>query len=203
MRFDRYADHGLQYWQGGSSVAVVSTARYRPDLDKEQNIDIEHVWPASHCQEFLERLSMSGSVLAGNNETKREDAAMNQRKSALEAGVKASMVLHLPSSSSEQAALWLGRVCKTASHELGHCFGIDHCTYYACVMQGTAHLAEDPRQPPYLCLIDLSKVTRATGCDEQERYKALLGFCEKWKHDRMFAAFGAWIQSRLSCYEES
>ncbi|KAK4129974.1 hypothetical protein BT67DRAFT_437390 [Trichocladium antarcticum] len=47
--------------------------------------------------------------------------------------------------------LALSRVARTASHELGHCFGLAHCSYYACVMQGTAGLAEDARQPPYLC----------------------------------------------------
>lgn len=70
-------------------------------------------------------------------------------------------------------------------------------------MQGTAHLAEDARQPPYLCPVDLSKVIQATGCDEQERYKALVAFCGKWEQDRMFAAFGAWIQSHLSAHKVS
>ncbi|EEH35393.2 hypothetical protein PAAG_06440 [Paracoccidioides lutzii Pb01] len=38
---------------GGSRVAVVSTARYNPTLDGKQNIDREHNWPASHCQEYV------------------------------------------------------------------------------------------------------------------------------------------------------
>ena len=122
---------------------------------------------------------------------------------AIGAAVMASTALPLPSSPSELSALWFGRVCKTASHELGHCFGIDHCTYYSCIMQGTAHLAEDSRQPPYLCPVDLSKVIRATGSSEQERYKALRRFCDEWKQDRMFAAFGAWIQLRLSSYRNT
>lgn len=70
-------------------------------------------------------------------------------------------------------------------------------------MQGTAHLAEDSRQPPYLCPVDLAKVLQATKADKKERYEALIQVCEKWKDDRMFAAFGAWIHSRLTQLEES
>ncbi|KAK0723486.1 hypothetical protein B0T26DRAFT_750749 [Lasiosphaeria miniovina] len=57
--------------------------------------------------------------------------------------------------------LWLSRVARTAVHELGHCFCLDYCVYYACVMQGTTGLAEDTRQPPYLCPVCLKKLTRA------------------------------------------
>jgi archaemetzincin len=33
---------------------------------------------------------------------------------------------------------------------LGHCFGIAHCVYYACSMQGTASIIENSKQPLYL-----------------------------------------------------
>jgi hypothetical protein len=68
------------------------------------------------------------------------------------------------------AALWLGGVCRTASHELGHCFGIDHCVYCACAMQGSASLAEDARQPIYFCPLDLAKLLHATGADMVDHY---------------------------------
>ncbi|TKA61938.1 hypothetical protein B0A55_10820 [Friedmanniomyces simplex] len=93
--------------------------------------------------------------------------------------------------------LWLSRVCKTASHELGHCFGIDHCIYYACVMQGTAGLSEDARQPPYVCPVDSAKLLTATGADEMDWLRALLGFCERFGDDALFAAFAAWLRVRL------
>ncbi|TGO61706.1 hypothetical protein BCON_0025g00330 [Botryotinia convoluta] len=38
---------------GGSRVAVVSTARYRPDLDDVQEIEQIHAWPGSHCIEYM------------------------------------------------------------------------------------------------------------------------------------------------------
>jgi hypothetical protein len=71
--------------------------------------------------------------------------------SALQAAVSAHSALHssIPASSEASlTALWLGRACRTASHELDHCFGIDHCIYYARIMQGSASPAEDVRQPP-------------------------------------------------------
>ncbi len=52
---------------------------------------------------------------------------------------------------------------------------MDHDVYYARVMQGTTSLAEDVRQPPYLCPADLAKVLRATMANEKERWEAMLG----------------------------
>ncbi|KAJ1328068.1 archaemetzincin [Microdochium nivale] len=57
--------------------------------------------------------------------------------------------------------LWLSRLARTAAHEVGHCFGMDHCVYAACLMQGTASMAEDVRQPPYLCAVCVAKVGHA------------------------------------------
>ncbi|KAH7027991.1 uncharacterized protein B0I36DRAFT_146072 [Microdochium trichocladiopsis] len=61
----------------------------------------------------------------------------------------------------QQQGLWLSRLARTTAHELGHCFGMDHCVYYACLMQSTASMAEDVRQPPYLCPVCLNKVAHA------------------------------------------
>lgn len=41
---------------GGSRVAVVSCARYRPELDGHAGVDVSggHCWPGSHCERFVE-----------------------------------------------------------------------------------------------------------------------------------------------------
>jgi len=127
-------------------------------------------------------------------------ATANPNPNPLKGAVAAhSQIAPITASSSPTApsGLWMSRVCRTVSHELGHCFGSDHCMYYACVMQGTASLAEDVRQPPYLCAVDLEKVLRATGGDVRERYEALLGFCERRESVHVLAALGAWLRSRL------
>jgi archaemetzincin len=96
-------------------------------------------------------------------------------------------------------ALWRYRILRTVSHELAHCFGLDHCVYYACIMQGSASLAEDARQPPYLCPVDLAKVLAATGSSGQKRDQALLEYCDQpgTKDNKHFAALGAWLRRSL------
>ncbi|KAK2795872.1 hypothetical protein FQN51_000355 [Onygenales sp. PD_10] len=184
---------------GGSRVAVVSTARYNPTLDGKQNVNREHSWPASHCQDYI-------SSCAGASRPKKKAkinpaiASEDDRSTPLQAALsahKSLSSLELFPTADQLSGLWLGRVCRTASHELGHCFGIDHCMYYACSMQGSASLAEDARQPPYLCLIDLAKMLQATGSTAEERYLALLSFCTKHQETHLFAAYGAWISGRL------
>ncbi|KAK5626039.1 hypothetical protein RRF57_001755 [Xylaria bambusicola] len=59
MNLDMYEDDednfccGRAY--GGSRVCVVSSARYHPALD-ENNVDHDHMWPASHCKKFTDGL---------------------------------------------------------------------------------------------------------------------------------------------------
>ncbi|PYI00099.1 hypothetical protein BO71DRAFT_478951 [Aspergillus ellipticus CBS 707.79] len=140
---------------GVSRVAVLSSARYCPDLD------------------------------------------------AIQAALTAISTLPTPDPSvtaTEMSALWLARMCRTASHELGHCFGVDHCVYHACIMQGSASLSEDARQPPYLCPVDLSKILHATGSSASSHYHAMLAFCEQphVKEAPFFRAFAAWIHAILA-----
>lgn len=194
---------------GGSRVAVVSTARYNPILDEKHNVNREHAWPASHCETYMRECCRgdSGLMRSAGNEICKPNSVMAideniSSPSPLQAAVSTSHDL-ISSSAVQQmeptwlSNLWLSRVCQTASHELGHCFGIGHCIYYACVMQGTASLAEDVRQPPYLCPVDLAKLLRATGTNEKERYEAILAFCEDWQETPMFVALGAWVGRRI------
>lgn len=195
---------------GGSRVAVVSTARYNPNIDGVQNIDRIHSWPASHCETYVEDCCSELSQPVRKPQRKKEKTEIvdlsssssppTSIKSNTTSSLKAAVDDFRASLTSEEHASssWLARVCRTSSHELGHCFGMDHCIYYACVMQGTATLAEDSRQPPYLCPIDMAKVNRATGVGEKDRYQVLGAFCEKYKRTAFFAAFSAWIQERLA-----
>lgn len=185
---------------GGSRVAVVSSARYNPSLDEVQGVEREHAWPASHCQMYVDACCREGAEPAAKK-AKISKAKKGSRAvaatSALRSAVDSFNSLPAPSTPQALSNLWLGRICKTASHELGHCFGMDHCVYRACIMQGTAGLSEDARQPPYLCPVDLAKVLHATGADICERCRKLAAFCDRFKDDRLFSAFGAWCRSRL------
>jgi archaemetzincin len=193
---------------GGSRIAVVSTARYNPALDRQAGIEREHGWPASHCKTYLQTCyEKTGKGNGGQKKkkTQKTTSAVESSESSsdptpLQSAVAAHNALPDLEPSSSAAALqglWLGRVCRTAGHELGHCFGMDHCVYYACSMQGTASIIEDSRQPPYLCPVDLAKMLHATATSAEERYHALLTFCDKRKTTHLFAAYAAWIRARL------
>uniref|UniRef100_A0A8H7K4D3 Uncharacterized protein n=1 Tax=Bionectria ochroleuca TaxID=29856 RepID=A0A8H7K4D3_BIOOC len=104
----------------------------------------------------------------------------------------------------------MSRTARTMSHEIGHCMVLDHCSFFACVMQGTANIAEDVRQPPYLCPICLQKLSnllapligKPTTPDIQMQFiqgqhEALARFCRRWPKVGMFAGLAAWMAQRL------
>ncbi|CAG04423.1 unnamed protein product, partial [Tetraodon nigroviridis] len=63
------------------------------------------------------------------------------------------------------------RSCKTLTHEIGHIFGLKHCQWLNCVMQGSNHLEESDRRPLDLCPICLRKLQTVVGFHIGERYK--------------------------------
>ncbi|CAF4626894.1 unnamed protein product [Rotaria sp. Silwood1] len=52
----------------------------------------------------------------------------------------------------------LRRCVKILLHELGHLFGLKHCIYYICLMNGANNEIEMDRQPLYLCPVCLRKL---------------------------------------------
>lgn len=195
---------------GGSRVAVISSARYNPDIDALQFVDRVHSWPMSHCKDYMSALCSTSEPKA-KRQKKSPSAKVDKTHGLSEPAAASSGPLDvafsvscslstLPWTAESLTALWLGRICRTASHELGHCFGIDHCVYYACCMQGTASIHEDARQPPYICSVDQAKLLRATGSTEARRDRALLSFCERpgLKGTQFFGPFAAWLHAK-SC----
>ena len=69
--------------------------------------------------------------------------------------------------------LVLRRSCKVLAHETGHMFGLAHCTFFDCLMNGSNHLAESDRRPLHLCPVCLRKLQWSIGYDVLQRYKAL------------------------------
>ncbi len=93
----------------------------------------------------------------------------------------------------EARRLILRRTLMVVSHELGHAFGISHCTWYACAMNGSNHLEEADRRPLHLCPVDLRKLHRSVGFDVRERYERLGAFYR----DIGFDDDAAWIDDQL------
>lgn len=57
------------------------------------------------------------------------------------------------------------------THEIGHMFGMKHCQWLNCVMQGSNHLEESDRRPLDFCPICLRKIQSAVRFKIAERYK--------------------------------
>ena len=88
--------------------------------------------------------------------------------------------------------LLVARAFKIMTHEIGHMFGMEHCTFFACNMNGTNNLDELDRQPTHLCPVCLRKLHLAAPFDPRERYETLaksysrhdLDADARWARDR-------------------
>ena len=85
------------------------------------------------------------------------------------------------------------RSCKVLAHQVGHMFGMTHCVYYRCLMNGAAHTAESDRRPLHFCPVDLRKLAWARPFDPVERYERLLEFCQAERFEKE----AAWFARRL------
>ena len=73
-------------------------------------------------------------------------------------------------------ALYLRRLMRTATHELGHMFSLKHCIEYKCLMNGSNSLSEADTKPLWLCPNCLAKISWCTQYDILERYDNLIEF---------------------------
>ncbi|KAK3106886.1 hypothetical protein FSP39_002090 [Pinctada imbricata] len=85
------------------------------------------------------------------------------------------------------------RACKTMCHEIGHMFGITHCTHFDCIMNGSNSLEESDRRTIFLCPICLRKLHSSIGFDIVDRYRKLKEFWEEHQQEQEVA----WLQKRL------
>ncbi|MCG8584069.1 MAG: archaemetzincin [Pirellulales bacterium] len=79
--------------------------------------------------------------------------------------------------------LALERTIKTAAHEIGHMFSMEHCIVYECLMNGANNRAESDRHPLALCPDCIAKVCWATGTNPAKRFQSLAKFCAREELD--------------------
>jgi archaemetzincin len=98
-----------------------------------------------------------------------------------------------PQTANSPRLLLLRRSCKVLAHETAHMFGIEHCIWYRCLMNGSNHLAESDARPLHLCPVDLHKLQWSIGFDVVERYRRLREF------DRQagFEDEAEWLERRI------
>ena len=75
----------------------------------------------------------------------------------------------------EEHEIWMKRSCSTMVHEIGHLFGLRHCVYYECTMNGSDGHFESDRMPDrILCPICLCKLKLNAKFDCRERFIKLI-----------------------------
>ena len=62
---------------------------------------------------------------------------------------------------------------------IGHLFGIKHCVYYDCLMNGSNCEEENKKKPQMLCPICLRKFQLNVPFDIKTRYQNLIAVCKK------------------------
>ena len=72
----------------------------------------------------------------------------------------------------------LYRSCNTLTHEICHTFGLSHCIYYNCLMNGSNSLKEQIKRPLFECPICLRKLFEVIGFEPVERYKKMRDICK-------------------------
>ena len=102
----------------------------------------------------------------------------------------------------EEKNLLLKKSCKTMAHEVGHIFGLRHCIYFHCIMNGNNG---DEYAPLLACPICLRKLMAGCGGSEGDkdvdvrvRYERLLEFYSSHGWERESGA----VQQRLVGLEE-
>ena len=73
-------------------------------------------------------------------------------------------------------------------------FGLAHCVYYHCLMNGSNHLQETDASPIHLCPVCLRKLHSSLRFDIVARYQGL----EKVYAQTGLAAESAWLQQRVT-----
>lgn len=89
--------------------------------------------------------------------------------------------------------LLLHRSCKVLAHETSHMFGLTHCTFFNCLMNGSNHLAESDRRPLHLCPVCLRKLQWSVGFDVLAHYTAL----EQFSRTAGFSDEAEWLKGRI------
>ena len=74
---------------------------------------------------------------------------------------------------------FLRRTLKSFVHETGHVFGLRHCIFYTCCMNGSNSLAESDSQPLHGCPLCHDKLRHALAFDPEARFEKLAAMYEE------------------------
>ena len=107
--------------------------------------------------------------------------------------------------SEEEHRRMLKKTCRTMAHEVGHIFGLRHCIYFKCIMNGnngganeSSHFSLCP-----VCLQKICSVMKENPIDIVGRYKALQRFYSKYNWTRESDWFGVRLEGLLKYSKHS
>jgi archaemetzincin len=90
-------------------------------------------------------------------------------------------------------AIVLRQSCKVLAHETAHLFGLEHCIFFQCAMNGSNHLDESDARPMHLCPVCLRKLQHSIGFDVVARYREL----ERFYRSAGIDGEAGWVTDRL------
>ncbi|CAF1518739.1 unnamed protein product [Adineta steineri] len=93
----------------------------------------------------------------------------------------------------EHSIIILRRSIKIILHEIGHLFGLDHCIYYLCLMNGANNETEMDREPLHLCPVCLHKLHSTLQFDVRHLYETFANLCDTYGLEKECK----WYQNRL------
>ena len=93
----------------------------------------------------------------------------------------------------------LRRACKVLNHEMGHMFGLTHCVFYRCSMNGSNSLEETDGAPIHFCPICHRKLMWNLNFDPEKRFTQLEQFYRS--HDLTEEA--DWMLNRMKNYKKA
>ena len=100
-----------------------------------------------------------------------------------------------PARGDEAFARVLLRTIKTATHETGHMFGMEHCTAFECNLCGSNSLEESDKRPLSACPECMAKICVIGDCAPLPRLQKLHAFCLRNRLTDAAEAYAASIKA--------
>jgi len=117
-----------------------------------------------------------------------------------------SFIRHTPGNAPAawREASMLHSSMKTMLHEIGHMFGMKHCTWFNCLMRGSnGAMVEHQRNYLHLCPVCLHKLHWSTGVHIPAQYSGMLEICQPFEGSNAdFKKDCEFLRARLAALED-
>jgi archaemetzincin len=164
-----------------SDKIIPSNARRRREDGHEQLLTkyiLENILPARIPDDAIVVMAVTAKDLYPSESW---NYVFGQATIKKRVGVSSIYRFSMPDMDTMTYPVCLERLIKTSSHEIGHMFSIQHCTYGVCVMNGSNSLWESDTRPNRLCSDCLNKLTWNLGFSVRERFSGLEKFFKQHK----------------------